>query len=140
MSSYLKLLPMDLSRITEFIEPTDEVDDDDEEVIGDMSEEQKQIFTKVQNLTEELLGYLGSTMIPDVKKMMSLRNRGDIPALEKFMETAQANYGKGDEIKAKISLLRQLLDILVKDEYSAWGPLHDVGYRKGFKIVKYRIV
>lgn len=140
MSNFLNLLPMDLSRVTDFIEPMEDVDEEDgDEVIGEMSDEQRRMFTKGQQLLRECLDYCGSDMIPHMSQLMTLTGKED-PRKEEFLGQAEESFSLGSEMKAKMQVILELLDIVVKDEYHVWGPNWDVGYRKGFKIVKFRVM
>lgn len=140
MSNFISLLPMDLSRVTEFIEPMEAIDEDEgEEVIGEMSEVQKQLFTKGQQLLRDCLSHCGSDMIPNMSKLMTLTGEED-PRAEEFLGRAEEAFGLGSEMKAKMQVILELLDIVVKDEYHIWGPNWDIGYRKGFKVVKFKVM
>lgn len=137
MSNFLGLLPMDLSRIEEFIEPRDEVDEDDgEEVVGDMTDEQRRMYTKVQLLIKECLNHCGSKMIPNLSRMIGAV--GSSPEVEEVLAEANEAFSVGNELRTKMQVLTNILDVVVKDEFSLWGPNWEVGYRKGFKIVKYK--
>jgi ferritin len=138
MSNFLELLPLDLSRIEEFIEPREEPEEFDE-IVGPMTDIEKKVYTKIETLNRDIMVHLSREMIPHLIKLIDVSGEDKEEAKE-VLEKAIESYSLGNEVRAKINVLSELLEILIKDRLSIWDPSWEIGYRKGFQIAKYRLI
>jgi len=113
---WLKFLLIELSEIKmeDFIEPSGDIGPADREV-GQMTEDQKKIFTLVQKNERAAAEYLINGRYAQND---NVRNE----ALK-----------KASELKQKSDTLREIMWISIKDEFGLWAE--SIGVRKGFKVV-----
>ena len=116
MSTFLKLLPLELSGVkeSEFIEPDHPLEKSDQ-VVGDMSDTAKRLFT------------LGRLMEKDASQFRLDAHYCNDEA--KKSELA----AKSDELAAKATFVRDLMWIGIRDELGLWGK--GIGVRPEFKVV-----
>ncbi|GAI05743.1 unnamed protein product [marine sediment metagenome] len=111
MSTFIKLLPLELDEVKEYREPDMPVAEEDH-IVGDMSESLKKLWTLWKQTA-----YTASSLT------LQLRY-------------GEQNVSKGQiyELDAKAEALRGLFWIALNDEFELWDKIH-VGVRKGFKVV-----
>jgi len=116
MSTFLKLLPLELSSIADndIVEPTSQVEEGDH-IIGDMSNSVKQLFT------------LGRMLEKDAKQNM-LDCQYCTDTVKK-----QELEAKATELEAKSLIISLLMWISIRDELGIWTE--DIGIRCGFRVV-----
>jgi len=116
MSTFLKLLPLELSGIkeSELIEPDHPLEKDDQ-VVGDMSDTTKRLFT------------LGRLMEKDSHQSQLDAHYCNDKAKKLELET------KAEELSIKAGVVRGLMWISLRDELGLWGA--NVGVRPGYKVV-----
>ena len=111
MSTFIKLLPLELAEIKEFQEPTADIEDGDH-VVGDMSE--------------------------DLKKLWTLWKQSAYRASELKLQLryGQQNVTKAQttEAETKAEVLNIIFWIAIHDEFSLWDK-ESTGVRKGYKVV-----
>jgi hypothetical protein len=115
MSTWLKLLPLELSEVKDFLDPVREVKEG-EQTEGPMSEGLKRLYTL----------WMGTAQQAAHLKV----DAGYAPNDE---TTARA-----DELGEKAEALGRIFWIAVKDELHLWGKPVAVGVRKGFVIISYQ--
>lgn len=116
MSTFLKLLPMELADIKEsnYIQPGATLGKDDQE-IGVMSDFCKQLWTLGKQMEKDAMQHhLDSHYCNDKGKQVELQT-------------------KENELAAKSETLKSLMWIAIKDELGLWDK--HIGIREGFKIV-----
>lgn len=116
MSTWLKLLPLELDDISEsdIIEPTYELEKNDHKV-GEMSDMSKRLFTLGQILEKDANQYHLDFQYCNVK--------------EQKVELEAKSY----EYIAKAGLIKQMLWVGIRDEFGLWG--NNIGVRAGFIVV-----
>ena len=115
MSTWIKLLPLELNDISAFIEPTDKTKKG-EKVVGAMSTSLKQLFTLWM-----------STERAAAETMLDIKYSG---------VTAEKKAKMG-EMREKANALQSIFWIAVKDELSLWGG-DTIGARTGYQIVEFK--
>jgi len=116
MSTFLKLLPMELSSIkdSDYIQPGATLGKDDQEV-GKMSDLCKRLWTLGKSMEKEAMQHhLDSHYCNDKVKRSELQT-------------------KENELAAKSEVLKSLMWIAIKDELGLWGK--GIGVRPEFKVV-----
>ena len=115
--SWLKILPVELANIdaNEFIEPSEEVDPKSDVVVGEASDDLKQIYTLVDKLQEA-----GARYAVDARFSKDNRFRSD---------AEKRTY----ELKRKVETLLDIFWITLKDDFDLWDK-DSVGIRKGWKV------
>jgi len=116
MTTWLKLLPMELEEIEELIEPPLEFNPQTERKIGEMSEDLKKLYTLWQNLEKEF-----AQQIVQARFARNERER-------------KLTYLKLNETKERAEVLQRLFWISVRDEFKLWEE-DTIAVRKGFLIV-----
>lgn len=114
MSTWLKLLPMELDSIQNIIEPDHPIEKNDN-VVGQMSETAKKLFT------------LGRLLEKDASQN-ALDSHYCTDKAQKLEREAKAG-----EYAAKAQAVKLLMWIGIRDELRLWGE--DVGVRSGFVVV-----
>lgn len=116
MSEWLKLLPLELSEMSEseIIEPRHPTGKSDT-LVGEMSDMSKRLFTLAQSLDKA-----GNQCKLDAQYCPNKTERMELAA-------------KTNEFLSKAETLRTLMWIGIKDEYGLWNA--PIGVRIGFKIV-----
>jgi hypothetical protein len=116
MSTFLKLLPMELSVITKFSEPTREVKSTDT-VIGTIENDHKALYTL----------------------WLQTKKAGELKTIEANYETdpeeKERLNGKAYELGAKAQALYELLWIAINDHFEVWPRMH-LRIRKGWQLVQ----
>jgi len=115
MSTFLKLLPLELNDLSEFMEPPAEVALDDR-LVGDMSDTDKRLWTLGKAMEKDCNQYQ-----LDAKYATSKDQRNELIA-------------KARELGAKSNILISLLWTSIRDEFGLWSE-SNVGVRAGFKVV-----
>jgi hypothetical protein len=113
MSTFIKMIPLELQDVDHYFEPKFELIDGDH-VVGVMSADLKKLFTLGQQYAlrvEEL----------KIKYRFSDENSEDIQA-------------KINELSSKTDALRTLFWIAVSDEFSLWNRA-STGVRRGYQVV-----
>jgi len=116
MSTFLKLLPLELDGIAEndIIEPARELEKGDREV-GIMSDTVKRLFTLGRLLERDSIqSILDGKYCADKAKKLELE-------------------AKASELEAKSHAINELMWISIRDEFSLWSE--GTGVRQGFKVV-----
>ncbi len=114
MSTWLKLLPMELDSVHDIINPEEPVDKG-EKIVGQMPESVKKLFTLGRLLEKDAnQSLLDGRYCPDKERKLEL-------------EAKAAEYG------AKSTVIKMLMWIGIRDEFGLWGS--NVGIRNGFKVV-----
>jgi len=115
MSTFLRLLPLELAEIEEdsFIEPEDEVAPN-EHVVGEMTPDQKRLYTKCRLLRKEGL---------DVLNNLTICRRNE-----------QQQLAKASELARKSQAISEMFWVAINDEFALWDKDH-IGVREGFKVV-----
>lgn len=111
MSTFIRLLPLELQEVQEYKEPDMQVEKGDH-IVGDMSDDLKKLYTLWRQFS-----YRASELTLQ-------------------LEYGRQNVGKAEvnEIKTKAEVLRDLFWIAVSDEFELWDR-NRTGVRKGFKVV-----
>lgn len=115
MSTWLKLLPLELSDVKDVVEPEDEPARN-EKVVGQMSELDKKMFTLGRRLSHR-------------GKQLELDSHYCAGAEEKLELESKAR-----EYVAKSMALAAIMWIGIRDEFGLWG-VSEIGVRAGFKVV-----
>lgn len=115
MSTFLKLLPLELSGIKEFIEPSFKTESGDH-VVGDMSDADKRLHT------------LGHLLEKDAAQYQLDAHYCNDPVRKEELEA------KAHELKMKSGILTGLMWISIRDELGLWDK--NIGVRKGFTVVE----
>ena len=116
MSTWLKLLPMELDSIEDnlLLEPDHSIRNDDIEV-GEMSAICKKLFTLGRLLEKDASqSYLDSKYCPDKDRKLELQS-------------------KASELGTKSGVLKEIMWISIKDDFNLWRET--IGIRMGFKVV-----
>ena len=116
MSTWLKLLPLELSGIDEpdLVEPGYTLGRNDNPV-GEMSDMVKRLFTLGQLLEKDAnQANLDARFCTDRRKKVELQTRAN-------------------EFITKATVIKELMWISIKDEFGLWNM--NVGVRAGFKVV-----
>ncbi len=115
MSTWMKLLPLELDSMTELIEPPDAVGEK-EEIVAVMPETARKLYTLSQMLDKTAAQFaLDSNYCQDVVEKKRLT-------------------GKATEIGVKARTAKALMWISVRDELDDWTTL--IGIRTGWQVVK----
>ena len=121
-SSWLTFLKDELAMIgpEDLIEPTESEPDTEngETLVGVASLEIQKLLTYVEKLEEA-----------------STRNIVDARFTRKGVDAREALTMRSYEMATKAEAARQLLFVLLRDEFDLWNPMISVGIRKGFQIV-----
>lgn len=126
MSSWIKLLPLELSQIEEdeIIEPETEVKRSAERVVGEMSIDLKRIYTRWRILFES-----ADRAILEAKYSRKKEQQKELIA-------------RALELHEKAEAMEKIFWISIKDEFGLWGLIdndeNSVGVRKGFKVVSFK--
>ena len=116
MSTWLKLLPLELQEIDPLIEPTAEIREG-ETVAGVVSGELRKVYTLWR----------------------SLEKQADLLAIEfKYRKTTNDELGKVAELKAKAEALMMIFWIGVNDDLNLWGHPEQLGIRTDWNVVEYK--
>lgn len=122
MSTWLKLLPLELNGIeeNEFCEPETEVDPTKDHMVGEMSLDLKRIYTHWRGLRES-----ADRAVLDAK-------------YAKGNDQREALFMRAIELHEKAEVMEDIFWISLKDEFGLWGRENSdntTGVRKGFKVV-----
>ena len=114
MSTWLQLLPLELSGIDELVEPSYPVEENECQV-GIMSNMSRRLFTLGQALEKEA-------------------NQANLDAKYCIDKVKKAELqSKAHEFMIKANVIKELMLIDIKDDYGLWSE--HVGVRMGFKVV-----
>lgn len=113
MSTFLKLLPLELQDIQNYIEPRQKKMEGDH-VVGVMSDDLKKLWTLCQQYAES-----------SAKAEAKLRFGSGVE---------EELGGKVNELSEKAKVLRDIFFIAVCDEFELWDK-KSTGVRKGFEVV-----
>jgi len=113
MNTFIKLLPLELSEVKEFLEPNSELSKDDHEA-GVMSEDLRKLYTLWNN---------------------TMKSEALIAAERKFgrVDNEEEYDAKLEELVDRMGILERLFWFSVKVEHNLWGK--NIGVRKGFIVV-----
>lgn len=111
MSTFIKLLPLEMDEVKEYREPDMELREKDH-VVGDMSDSLKKLWTLWKQTAY----------------------RADELKLQLRYGEQNTSVGQARELESKAQVIRDIFWIAVNDEFELWGKLR-VGVRKGFKVV-----
>ncbi len=115
MSSWLKLLPLEMQDVVDLVEPTEELKEG-ETVVGVISEDLRKVYTLWQTMEKQ----------------------SEILAVEiKYTKESDQNRAKLFEMKTKAKGLEMIFWIGAMDELGLWGHVEQRGIRTGWKIVEY---
>jgi len=114
MSDWLKLLPLELSQIDNFVEPDTDMDSGDN-YVGELTTELKKLFT----LWRRLMEAAARTKID--YQFSKPEDRGRLRA-------------KGLELEAKAKALEVIFWVCLQDEYQLWDR-SNIGVRRDYKVV-----
>ena len=121
MSTWLKLLPLELSEITEYVEPQTELDPQKFHVLGEMTEDLKKLYTLWFTLAKQKDEYLLAARYAKDEKEEKL------------------NLTRAIELGEKTEVVKQIFWISLRDEFNLWNKLVIdevmIGVSKGFKVV-----
>lgn len=109
MSTWLKLLPLELQEIQDYAEPKQELSPNDD-YVGEMSIDLKKLFTLLRSSQKALAAAIVEAQFGDVQA------------------------GKVRELRQKAKAIEDIFWISVKDEHSLWEK-ERVGVRRGFRVV-----
>lgn len=116
MSTWWKLIQLELDEIKNFTEPTGDVQPK-ETIIGEATEEIKKLYTMWQSVEKsaalEMLKYRYDGLVTDEQK------------------------GKIIELKARASIVESLFWLAVNEEYNLWPHDATSGIRKGWHVVEF---
>jgi len=116
MSTWLKLLPLELEGIDELIEPIDEVKEG-ETIVGVVSDDLKKLWTLFR----------------------SIRKSADLLSIEvKYRQAGAEENGKISELLSKARALELIFWIGVFDELQLWGHPDQPGLRIGWQVVEFK--
>lgn len=114
MSTWLKLLPIELDSVQNIIEPDYPIEKDDR-IVGQMPESTKKLFTLGRLLEKDALqSAVNSHYCTDKGQKLELD-------------------AKANEYKDKSQVVKLLMWIGIRDELGLWGE--NIGIRTGFKVV-----
>ena len=118
MSTWLKLLPLELQSIPEreYINPKAKVDPKKDHIVGDMTEDQKKLYTRWLNLEQVF-----------EQTLLEAKYETDEDKQKKLLI-------KVEELHTKAEVVKEIFWISVRDEFELWGK-GAIGVRKGFKVV-----
>jgi len=121
MSTWLKLLPVELGEITEkeYIEPQEELDPQKFHIVGEMTDDLKRLYTLWLVLSKE---------------------RDECALTAKYAKDEREeklNIAKYAELEEKTDVVKRIFWISLRDEFGLWNKLDGirVGVSKGFKVV-----
>ncbi len=114
MSTFIKLLPLEMADIKTYSEPHQKITPNDN-IVGDMSDDLKKLLTIT---------------------ILSGRKFAEMQVERKFgnLENDENWEGKFREAQEKTELLTKIFWVAVRDEFSMWDK-GSIGVRKGFKVV-----
>ena len=116
MSTWLKLLPLDIQDVNVLIEPTDEIKEG-ETVAGVVSDELKKVWTLCR----------------------SLKKRAEILAVElKYIKASDPERARLGELMTKGRALELIFWIGVLDELQLWSHPEQHGLRMGWQVVEFK--
>ena len=117
MSTWLKLLPLDLQGIDQLQEPTDDVKEG-ENVIGVISDDLRRLWTMYRSMDR-------------AAKMLSVECQ--------FRKASDEDRGKVSELVNKARVLYLLFWIGVQDELELWSHRDQCDIRSEWRVVEYRM-
>ncbi len=115
ISTFLKLLPLEIEETTDYTDPGYELEPEDH-VVGVMSDYLKKLYTVMVAKDGTMKALLAKIEFLDTE--------------EELKETIT----RLNEMKSKRSAIADVFWICLKDEFSLWGK-NDVGVRTGFEVV-----
>jgi len=118
MSTWLKLLPLEIQDVNDLIEPTEEIKAG-ETVAGVVSEELKKTWTLSRSF----------------KKSAEL-----LEVQMKYTKASEEERGKFVELMYKARALEMIFWIAVHDELQLWGHPERCALRIGWQVVEYKQV
>lgn len=118
MSTWLKLLPLELKEVSDFLEPTEEIKAG-EEIVGVVSDELRKLYTLWK----------------------TLRKSADLLIVElEYKKVTDEERGKIAELKSKARALELLFWVGVADELRLWDHVGSVpGMRTGWRVVECKL-
>ncbi len=116
MSVWLKVLPVELASIADYIEPSREIDNQSDHEVGTMTDEQKKLYTRWIDLERSAAQY-------------SLNAQ-----YERDNEKRRTAFLRREELSAKSEVLQAIFWIDVKDHFQLWNR-SSIGVRRGFIVV-----
>ncbi len=118
MSTWLELLGLEFQYIEEkdCVEPKAKLDSKKDHVVGDMTKDQKKLYTYWLNLQREA-----------EQTLLAARYENDEGRQKEILL-------KAEELGAKAGVIREIFWISLRDEFALWGK-GEIGVRKGFKVV-----
>ena len=117
MSTWFKLLPLDLQDVKELVEPIDEIKEG-ETVVGTVSEDLKKLWT---------LSRAGKKAAELLAVELSYTPPGATP-----------ERAKASEQVSKARIMEMLFWIGVMDELQLWGHPEQCGLRVGWQVVEFK--
>lgn len=116
MSTWLKLLPLEMTTVEDFREPTDKIDPRYDHIVGEMSDDLKRLYTLWMQIDRESerLAHEAKWESDEAKKRQLVTNV----------------Y----EIYKKAEILQEIFWISLKDDYQLWDK-PSVGVRKNYQVV-----
>lgn len=116
MSTWLKLLPLEIQGITDLIEPTEEIREG-ETVAGVVSDDLKKIWTLYK----------------------SIKKSADLLEVElRYTKASAQEYGKIVELMTKAKALEIIFWIGAEDELQLWSRPGQTDLRAGWRVVKFK--
>ena len=116
MSTWLKLLPLELKEVKHLTEPVEEVKEG-ETVVGTISEDLKKLYTFFKTLEKE-----ANLMEVELK----------------YIKATPEQFGKLAEKKNKAGILRGIFTIGIYDELGLWSHPEPADIRSGWRVVEYK--
>lgn len=116
MSTWLKLLPLEIKDVNDLMEPTEEIREG-ETVVGVVSDELKKIWTLFR----------------------SLKKSADMLHVEmQYSKASTEERGKLVELMAKARALEMIFWIGALDELQLWGHQEQCAMRVGWQVVEFK--
>ncbi len=116
MSTFLKLIPLEMSAIDKFIEPEIELDEQQDHVVGIMTEDLKRLFTVWRNAQKSLAERIWTFKFGDTKEIREQAKQEE------------------PERRMKANVLQEIFFIAVSDDFGLWDKGR-VGVRQGFRVI-----
>ena len=116
MTTWIKLLPLEISNITEMWEPEQEVDEAFDHPVGEMSDDLRKLFSlwrQTQKCAEQLILEARYSHNADEQKSLGTR---------------------AFEIQKKAEVLREIFWISVRDEFGLWNK-DAIGVCRGYLVI-----
>ena len=116
MSTWLKMLPLELSEVTHLTEPVEEVKEG-ETIIGTISEDLKKLYTFFKAIEKEA-------------NLLEVELR--------YTKATPEQFGKLAEKKNKAKILQGIFIIGIYDELGLWSHPELADVRSGWRVVEYK--